>query len=95
MTRADNCTKNRGKCLVELCLSMIIIIHSVQVICVDPDQLIQTKIAESGLDIHQAMVKVGLDGGQGMLKVAATVEEQKKDLEPGKKRTSYKNLSKI
>ena len=41
------------------------------------------------------MVNVGLDGGQGMLKVAATVEEQKKDLEPGKKRTSYKDVSKI
>ena len=66
-----------------------------QVVCVDPDQLVQTKIAESGLNIHKAMVKVGLDGGQGMLKVAATIEEEQKDPEPNKKRSSYKDVSQL
>ena len=52
----------------------------------------QTKIAESGLDIHKAMVKVGLDGGQGSLKVAATIEEFEKE-DDDKKRSSYKDVS--
>ena len=61
------------------------------VVCSDPDRLVQTKIAEEGLNVHKALVKVGLDGGQGMLKVAATVEEfDKENFEPDKK-FSYKN----
>ena len=52
----------------------------------------RNKIAESGLDIHKAMVKVGLDGGQGSLKVAATIEECEKE-DDDKKRSSYEDVS--
>ena len=62
-------------------------------VCVDPDQLVQTKIAESGFDIHKAMVKVGIDGGQGMLKFATTIEEMKDSAEPDRKRSAYKDVS--
>jgi hypothetical protein len=63
------------------------------VICADPDELVQTKIAESGLDIHKAMVKVGIDGGQGTLKFATTIEELNDAAEPGRKRSAYKDVS--
>ena len=65
-----------------------------QVVCNDPDQLVQTKIAEAGLDIHKAMVKVGLDDGQGMLKVCATIEELQDEAEEGskKRRACYKDV---
>ena len=65
-----------------------------KVVCNDPDQLVQTKIAEAGLDIHKAMVKVGLDDGQGMLKVCATVEELQDEPAEGskKRRACYKDV---
>ena len=60
----------------------------------DVDQLIQTKIAMSGQDIHNSTVKIGLDGGQGMLKIATTVEElsAESDSEKENKRFSYKEV---
>ena len=60
----------------------------------DVDQLVQTKIAMSGQDIHNSTVKVGLDGGQGMLKIATTVEElsAESDSEKENKRFSYNEV---
>lgn len=60
----------------------------------DVDQLVQTKIAMSGQDIHNSTVKIGLDGGQGMLKIATTVEElsAESDSEKENKRFSYKEV---
>ena len=65
-----------------------------QVVCSDPDELVQTKIAEYGLDIHKAMVKVGIDGGQGTLKFATTIEEMNDaSSEPDRKISAYKDVS--
>ena len=62
--------------------------------CADPDELVQTQIAECGLDIHKAMVKVGIDGGQGTLKFATTIEEMNDaSSEPDRKRSAYKDIS--
>ena len=60
----------------------------------DVDQLVQTKIAKSGQNIHNSTVKVGLDGGQGMLKIATTVEElpAESDCEKENKRFSYNEV---
>ena len=60
----------------------------------DADQLVQTKIAESGQNIHLSAVKVGLDHGQGSLKIATTVEELHTETVTNKenKRFSYKDV---
>ena len=60
----------------------------------DADRLVQTKIAETGQNIHKSVVKVGLDHGQGSLKIASTVEELDTEAVTNKenKRSSYKDV---
>ena len=60
----------------------------------DTDWLVQTKIAASGQNIHKSVVKVGLDQGQGSLKIATTVEELDTEAVTDKenKRSSYKDV---
>ena len=52
-------------------LNRFFVTHFVQVICSDPDQLVQMVLQERGMNPHSSLVLTGMDDGQGFCKIAA------------------------
>ena len=69
-----------------------IILFFIKVFCHDSNALVLKVLSERGMDPHSSDVHVGIDGGQGILKLAITATDRKDAIKSSGGRSHYSEV---